>query len=224
MKTWVISDTHGMHDQLIIPTDIDCIIHCGDSTNHYEMIPNQLEFELFLSWFSALPIKHKILIAGNHDAWANKKYNIDKVKASGIIYLEHEYYELEGLLLFGSPYTPTFGQWHFMKSRSGIAKYWEALIPGIDVLITHGPPKGILDLSYDKNHKLEYCGDSALLKSVFDTNPKYHIFGHIHNSKGCLNSGRIVLSNYDTIFMNTSCVNDGAFDKGCTSHGQIIHL
>lgn len=66
MTTWFISDTHMQHPFLIVPKDIDCVIHAGDSTNFYELYKNQLEFENFINWFSNLPVKNKILIAGNH--------------------------------------------------------------------------------------------------------------------------------------------------------------
>lgn len=218
-KIQIISDTHGLHNQLQIEKDLDIIIHCGDSTNHYEWFKNQPEFEDFISWYSQLPVKNKVLIAGNHDAWALKQYNRDKVKDYDIIYLEHEYHEIENILLFGSPYTPTFGNWHFMKDRSKLGKYWESLIENIDVLITHGPPKFMLDLSHNRNHQLEYCGDNALFKAVLRTKPKYHCFGHIHNSEDCYNQG--VRKFQDITFINASCTTDGKFGK-LTSHGIII--
>jgi len=224
MKTWAISDTHRQHRFLNIPDNIDLIIHAGDSTNYYDWVNNQPEFEDFIDWFSKLSIKYKVLIAGNHDAWAIKKYNIERVKELGIIYLEHEYTEIEGKLIFGSPYTPTFGNWHFMKDRGKLGKYWEAISENIDILVTHGPCKGILDLSHDKNHKLEYCGDSALTKAVFKNKPKYHIFGHIHNSEGCFNSGVLKLSAYETTFINASCVTDGKFDQGVSSNGYVFNI
>lgn len=223
-KIWCISDTHAQHGTLKIPEGIDIIIYGGDSTNYRDLFYNQPEFEDFIQWFSNLPIKSKVLIAGNHDAWATKKYNIDRVKDLGIHYLEHEYTQIGDLLIFGSPYTPTFCDWHFMKGRDKLSRYWEALTESIDILVTHGPCKGILDLSHDKNNKLEYCGDNSLTKAVFKNQPKYHIFGHIHDSEGCFNSGVTKLSNINTTFMNVSCVMDGRFDKGCVSNGQIIEV
>ena len=224
MKTWFISDTHMQHYSLVVPKDIDCVIHAGDSTNSYELFKNQLEFENFINWFSNLPIKNKILIAGNHDAWATKKYNKDKVKNLGIHYLEHEYLELNGKLIFGSPYTPIFGNWYFMVNRSKLFNYWEVLKENIDVLITHSPPKGILDLSHNKNHELEYCGDKSLFNTILKITPKFHVFGHIHDSENCYNSGYTKLSNHLTTFINASCVTDGKFDKGCSSNGQIFEI
>ena len=154
MKVQIISDSHGKHGEIKIEEDIDMIIHCGDSTNWFDLLPNEQEFRRFLEWFLSLEVKHKVLIAGNHDAWATKLYNKEFIKSKGIIFLEHEYVEIEGLKIFGSPYTPIFHNWHFMKDRSKINKYWEYLEPNIDILITHGPPKGILDLSRNKENTL----------------------------------------------------------------------
>lgn len=215
-----ISDTHCHHKDLRLEKEITTIIHSGDCTNSYNLVQNQIEFEDFLLWYANLDIKNKILIPGNHDAWAMKKYNIDKVKDYGIIYLDHEEKYVDGNLIFGSPYTPTFGEWYFMKDRSKINKYWEQLYEGIDILVTHGPPKGILDLSHNKNHELEYCGDNALLKHVLRIKPKYHLFGHIHNSEGCYNQGLRIYD--DIIFSNAACVTDRRFDLGLTSQGILL--
>ncbi len=219
MKIKIISDTHSHHHLLNLEKDLDMIIHCGDSTNYKDLIRNSVEFDDFINWYDELPIKHKILIAGNHDAWATKQYNKDLVKDKDIIYLEHEYIEIEGLKLFGSPYTPTFCDWYFMKDRSKLARYWEVLEENIDILITHGPPKGILDLAYGKT--LEYCGDNALLKKVLEVKPKYHCFGHIHNNEDNKNQGIRIFN--DITFINASVVTDGKFGQ-LSSQGLIINL
>lgn len=219
MKIWGISDSHSLHRQLIEPEGIDLIIHAGDSTNYYGWIQNQPEFEDFFDWFYHLDIKWKVIIAGNHDAWATKKYNIDKVKESGIIYLDHESVNIEGINIFGSPYTPTFGNWHFMKDRSKLDDYWKEIPINTDILVTHGPPQGILDLSRNRRNELEYCGDKSLLRHVNNIKPKFHQFGHIHDFEDCLNEG-IRIRN-DIQFMNTSCVEDGKM--GTLKHNGIIY-
>ena len=221
MNIWHISDTHSYHNLLRIPSDIDMVIHSGDSTNYFDYFRNQPEFEKFIEWFSQLPIKYKVLIAGNHDAWAMKKYNVDKVKKLGIIYLEHEFGYIEGKLIFGSPYTPTFENWHFMKDRSKLHRYWEELSTGIDILVTHGPPKFMLDLSYSQNHQPEYCGDNALFKKVLEIEPQFHLFGHIHNSEDCYNEG--IRKFRDITFINSSVVTDGKFGE-LSSNGNIFKI
>ena len=51
-----------------------------------------------------------------------------------------------------------------------------------DVLITHGPPIGVLDLSVYDNIS---CGCDNLLDAVTNrVKPRLHIFGHIHEGYG----------------------------------------
>lgn len=223
MRFFAISDTHGMHHQVIIPENIDCIIYAGDSTNYKNLNVNLIEFEDFLYWFDNLKIENKILIAGNHDAYATKKYNRDKLKEKGIVYLEHEYYTLKGLKIFGSPYTPTFGDWYFMKDRSKLDSYWKELDNDIDILVTHGPPKSVLDLTESRDYQLEQVGDRALYERVTEKRPKFHIFGHLHDFKTCKNFGTYK-SDFGTTFMNVSSVEDGRFDKGLIHNGIVFEI
>ena len=220
MKIWAISDTHGKHRDLNIP-NVDMVIHAGDSTNWYDLHSNLVEFEDFLDWFTKLNIKYKLLIAGNHDTWATKLYNREKLEEFGIIYLEHSSTNIEGIEIFGSPYTPTFGNWNFMKDRSKLDKYW-SVIDKCDILVTHGPPMGILDLSRDRFNNLEFCGDKSLLRHVQRLKPKFHVYGHIHDYEDCLNHGMMIRN--DTTFMNVSSVEDGKFKDPIKHHGIIFEI
>ena len=225
MKAWAISDTHGLHKTLKIPKGIDILIHAGDSTNHYDIVRNQVEFDDFFSWLQGLDIKYKVIIAGNHDAWATKKYNVDKLKDVGICYLEHNYCSINNKIIFGSPYTPTFNNWHFMKDRSKLGRYWD-LVDHADIVVTHGPPKGILDLSYNTDEGLEYCGDNSLNKMIERIKPEYHIFGHIHSNKHlCYNAGIFQSNEFpSTKFINASCIIDGQSGEEVKYHGHIIEI
>lgn len=165
----------------------------------------------------------KVSFTGN--CWATKNYNKNFVKDQGIIYLEDDYTEVEGKLLFGSPWSPTFGNWHFMKSREKLGRFWDNVLQeGIDLLITHSPPKGILDLTYDFNNSLKFCGCNGLLKAISKYKPKHHVFGHIHNNSDIVNFGTRVIE--DTKFYNASFVKDGYFDSIGTfnSNGIIIEV
>jgi len=221
MKILAISDTHGFHRELKDFTNIDMIIHAGDFSNTKNPIFNQQEVVDFLIWYNDLPIKHKVLIAGNHDTSIEAKLVYPK-DFSNIKYLEHESINIEGINIFGSPYTPTFGNWSFMKNRGKLDPYWQEIPENTDILITHGPPKGILDLSYDKNEILEYCGDKELYNHVLRVQPKYMIFGNIHNNKDCYNSANKKITGFKTSFHNVSCVTDKKFELGLTSKGQIM--
>jgi len=223
-KLWHIGDSHTYHELLIVPENIDIVIFSGDCSNPKNLEMSYQEIMNFIYWFSKLNIKYKIFVAGNHDTAIYKNVITKKdFKDNGIIYLENETIEVLGLKIFGSPFVPTFGDWSFMKNRSKIAKIWEHIDLDTDIVITHTPPKGILDISIDRYHNIEMCGCSALRKRINKVNPKLHCFGHIHNCKGVTNSGLLKLSNSDTIFSNGSIVTDNEFGK-LSSNGNIIEI
>lgn len=225
LKIWHISDTHTFHDLLTVPEGIDMVIFSGDCSNPRDPFSNEPEVRAFIDWYSNLPIKYKIFVAGNHDTSIERGLvSITDFTAANIIYLENDYVEIEGFKIFGSPLTPTFGNWAFMKNRTTIDRSWQLIDDDVDILIVHGPPKGILDLSYNREGELERCGCSALKKhTLYRIKPKLMCFGHIHNCEDLINTGIIQLSGYDTIFSNGSVVTDGKFGK-LSSNGNIFEL
>lgn len=226
-RIWHISDTHGYHNLLIIPKDIEIVIHSGDYSNYYNRWKNLPEAINFIHWFGNLDIKHKVLIDGNHDATGYYKDPefLNWIKHYNIHYLDNETVEIEGLKIHGSPNTPTFGNWYYMKSRDKLFNHWNESIPAdTDILVVHGPPKGILDLSYSLDHKLEFCGCKSLKTIIVNKlKLKACLFGHIHNNADIVNAGIMKLSVCDTIFSNGSVLTDGKFGI-LSSDGNIIEL
>ena len=247
MKIWHISDTHTFHGLLQVPENVDMIIFSGDCSNPREPIVNRNEVLDFIEWMKSLDIKHKIFVAGNHDTSIERNYvkKQDFVDA-GITYLENDWIEIDEnsgwasladsgeigstivppkrIKVFGSPQTPSFGNgWAFNKKREKMHEHWKHIPDDIDIIVTHGPPKNILDLSYDRDNNLECCGDSALRKRIIEIKPKLVCFGHIHNNEDIVNAGTMKLSNYDTVFSNGSVVTDGKFGK-LSSNGNIFKL
>lgn len=225
MRIWHISDTHTFHDLLRIPEGIDMVIHSGDCSNPRDPYNNEPEVRQFIHWYKSLPIKHKVYVAGNHDTSIEKKLVTKKdFEDYNIHYLEDDLITLQGLLIYGNPYTPLFGNWAFMKDRVKLDRYWTKAIPGyVDILVTHGPPKGILDKSYSREDILEMCGDKSLFNKVLEVEPKYHLFGHIHNCQNIINAGIQKLSVCDTWFSNGSVVTDGKFGM-LSSNGNIFEI
>jgi Icc-related predicted phosphoesterase len=210
MKIFAISDTHGRHEQVQIPEGTDMLIHAGDFSNIKSPSFNHNEVIDFLMWLQQQPVKYKVIIAGNHDTSIESRLITKKdFKDKGIIYLEHESIEIEGIKIFGSPYTPEFHNWAFNRARNKLGQIWELIPDDTDILITHGPPKGILDSAERNNNNHEHAGCSALLKKVLKIQPKYMISGHIHDNGDNLNNGTFKLNEYRTIFANVSCVRDG---------------
>jgi Icc-related predicted phosphoesterase len=223
MKILTISDTHSFHNELTIPSDIDMILFGGDESNSSSPIMNHEECIDFLNWFEIQNIKYKVMIAGNHStAIYQKMITKADIEARGIIYLEHESINIEGINIFGSPYTPTFGNWSFMIGRHKLDEYWKEIPDNTDIILTHGPPKGILDLTRNRDGSLEFCGDQSLLNHVYRIQPKYTVFGHIHNCVDCVNKGIRNIPELPTTFINASCVTDGKFRDGLTSKGIVF--
>lgn len=227
MKIWHISDTHGYHELLNIPEGVDTVIFSGDCANYPDRIKNEHEVRTFLIWFNQLNIENKIMIAGNHDCSFENKLvtGVECLRDYGVHYLEDELLVIDGVTFYGSPWTPNFGRWSFMKSRAKINKVWNNVPKEqIDVLITHGPPKGILDISEDRNRNIEFCGDSALYKAVTKhIKPFIHCFGHIHNYKDHVNAATMKLSETDIWFSNGSVVTDGNFGT-LSSNGNLLTI
>lgn len=224
MNIWHISDTHEYHHLLEIPDAVDLVIFSGDEANARDPYNNEPNARGFLHWFKGLKIKHKIFVAGNHSSAIEKGLiKREEIEDMGIHYLENEEITIGKLRIWGSPFSPTYGNWCFQKPRNTINRLWEHIPEGIDILITHTPPKGILDLTYH-GYNLENVGCSALAKRVKKVQPKVHCFGHIHDNEGLYNSGFANIAHYgSTMFSNGTCVTDGKFGK-ITSHGNLFKL
>lgn len=230
MKILHISDTHGFHNNFPDSRweNIDVIVHSGDCSNYYDTFRNEQEVTNFMNWYERVPVKHKIYVAGNHDTSIERKRITKKdFEERGIIYLQDEEVIIDGIKFYGSPYTPTFGQWAFMKARDKMHEVWQAIPEDTNVLIVHGPPKAIRDLSFDRHGQLEFCGDLALYKRCMQLQDhlKLVCFGHIHNMDSVpTNQGISRFGHTPTAFSNAACVYDGRFDLGLVSTGNKFEI
>jgi len=186
MKIISFSDTHGKQGLLNIDGDYDIGIFSGDAGTFRSPYQNESSILNFIEWYSSLKnIKNKIWIAGNH-CTSIEHGLVDAKKLSeekGLIYLQHESVEIEGLKIFGSPYTPRFGYgWAFNVDRGeSIKKYWSEIPEDTNVLVVHGPPRGILDLVMSG----ERVGCEDLANRIKDLKDlKLVQFGHIHEDYG----------------------------------------
>jgi len=184
MKILHISDTHGRHEELTNLPNADIVVHSGD----FCFSGAESEVLDFLNWFIALPYKHKIFIAGNHDdcLWDGDIEGLP----DNCHFLRYSSITINGIKFHGIPM--------FMHdcitdiNIKGIVK-----IPvDTDVLITHNPPINILD--FDDN--IHY-GSPELLTKVNEINPQFHLFGHIHASNGEITIGA-------TKFVNSAIVSE----------------
>jgi Icc-related predicted phosphoesterase len=190
-----IADTHSRHRAVILPQG-DVLIHGGDISYRGE----RMEVEDFLSWFAKQDFEYKIFIAGNHDFLFEKikEKELEKMIPPEIIYLNDSGVKINGLNVWGSPITPKFFNWAFNRTRGeAIKKHWKLIPSNTDLLITHGPPYGILDQVINESH----VGCVDLLQTVKNVKPKIHFYGHIHESYGIRNSDQ-------TKFINACQMNE----------------
>lgn len=188
MKIVCISDTH---ENFFTPENMpegDILIHAGDFT--WKGAPRAVI--QFSNWLANIKHKYKeiIVIAGNHDLLFENRSSYARTLLHNCHYLEDNQININGLYIYGSPWQPRFYDWAFNADRGAvIRKIWERIPENTNILITHGPPRGILDISgYDlgSHGHGESCGCDDL-KDIINTklkNLKLHVFGHIHHSYG----------------------------------------
>ncbi len=208
MRITGISDTHNKHNQLNgkLPGG-NLLIHSGDITS----LGRQHEVEQFIKWFGKQDYTHKVFIAGNHDmTFDREKLLRDKLAhfegrteydtecAEGkpewlvemldnlpdnVYYLENSSIKLEGINIWGSPYSPSFGYgWAFNKDRGhDIAQCWNEIPMDTDIVITHSPIYGYNDRALNTNQNVG-CAD--LYHRLHEVKPHLHFAGHIHEGYG----------------------------------------
>lgn len=195
MKIVCLSDTHNCNGLIKVP-DGDLLIHAGDATVRGTIH----EISVFNKWFAGLPHKFKIFVAGNHD-WLFETHNslACKLLDKSVIYLQDSFVEIEGLKIYGSPWQPRYFDWAFNLNRGAeLAEKWKLIPNDIDILITHGPPYGILD-QVPRGTWVENTGCEELRKRIEEISwfgkLKLHVFGHIHCGYGVWEESGITFVN-----------------------------
>jgi Icc-related predicted phosphoesterase len=210
MKTFTItaiSDTHNHHKKIskLLPGG-DILIHSGDFTS----IGRKHEVENFIDWFGKQPYLYKVFIAGNHDLVFDREILYREKSAyfeglsfdtplsngkpdwlkkllselpDGTFYLENTNVVIDGIKIWGSPYTPSFGVgWAFNLPRGyPLNQLWKEIPEDTDILVTHTPIYGHNDRTLNTNTN---AGCSDLYFRLMNINPCLHIHGHIHEGYG----------------------------------------
>lgn len=183
MDIAVVGDTHGCH-RLLDMKPGNMLIHTGDITGH------GLEHEVldFLDWITWQPFEYKIFIGGSHDLYLkNNKELTRALIPDGVTYLENNSVEIDGLKIFGTP-ASLFQRGMAFSYHAGydIERIWSIIPEDTDILVSHMPPRGILD---------NQAGCPQLLEKVDGIRPKLHLFGHVHEGYGIYNGGGTVYCN-----------------------------
>lgn len=195
VKIVAMSDSHNAYNKLIIPP-CDILIDTGD----YSSKGYKHEVENFYKWLNKQEANHIISVQGNHElGWEANEEEFKKIaleKCPAVHLLKNESINIEGINIWGSPYTPYFFNWAYNAGRNQkeadfykkplIKDIWDKIPENTDVLLTHGPPYEILDeLVYvDGTPKGQFVGCEELLKRIKEVKPDLHLFGHVHCGHG----------------------------------------
>ena len=140
MRIVVISDTRGLHRQLKMPSG-DLLIHAGDFT-FYTKPPSIISD--FNAWLGKLPHRQqnsylrqsRLLAGGTPRSQRHHQRHFAGADSDVVV---------EGLKIWGSPVTPLYGGAFGMSSAADRKRHGRCIPDDTDILITHGPPLGILD-------------------------------------------------------------------------------
>lgn len=194
-RVTVISDTHWRHEGLQLPPG-DLLIHCGDMLN---LGGRSNSLKKIDEWFGRQQFQLILCTGGNHDQELQSALNQRSQPLDNARFLQDELVEFRGLKIYGAPWVPDLPGQAFFKTKPALTEVWSRIPTGPDILITHTPPKGMLD----RSSKGRCHGCEALSQELKRVRPRVHCFGHVHASAGCSRVG-------DTLFINASSVNSGA--------------
>lgn len=194
MRVAAISDLHGHLpeippcDLLLLGGDL-CPLHNHDPGYQAEWLDT-----LFRGWLDSLThVRHIVGVAGNHD-WVFQELPEAVPTNLRWTYLLDSGTTLEGFRIWGSPWQPVFFDWAFNLDFGELAKKWDLIPEGTDILVLHGPPFGWGDFA--KRHDGgEHTGCPHLAHRVVQLQPRLVIFGHIHEGHGQWQQGRTILAN-----------------------------
>ena len=145
----LFGDTHELHREVEVPPG-DILICVGDFT----MFSKSLSaIEDFNEWLGELPHRHKIVVPGNHEFFLESNPERRSLLDNANVLID-EGIEIEGLSIYGSPMTPLLGTAFGKSSPNDRARLWSKVPNDTHVLVTHGPPFGILDLPLDQAERM----------------------------------------------------------------------
>lgn len=165
------------HREIELP-EADVLVHAGDFTYFGR---SMADVEDFNRWLGSLSIPQRVVIAGNHETMFQQAPDRARAALSNATYLEDSEAVIDGARFYGSPWQPWFYDWAFNLPRGApLREKWDLIPQGIDVLITHTPPHGVLDVTRGG----ESVGCEDLREAVRRVRPRLHVFGHIHEAHG----------------------------------------
>jgi len=199
MRVVAISDSHALHREVDVPGG-DLLIHAGDFTMFGKSASALRDFN---AWLGELPHPHKLVVPGNHEFLLETDPSLCRQITNATV-LINDSTTINGVKIWGSPLTQHYGGAFGRSNATDRVRIYNTIPADVDILVTHGPPYGILDSSDEYPGP---AGDPELRDAVRRVKPRLHIFGHIHAGYG-------VLPTVHTLFINAALMDwDGGLGK-----------
>lgn len=211
-----ISDTHLKPFPELEKADI--LIHSGDALN-YGNLEELIKFRDQLKAISQ-NYSHVIFVPGNHDRIFEEDFHLAegllKETVSNLTILHNSSVQILGFNFYGTADQPEFCNWAFNKDRHELIQSYSNIPENTNILITHCPAYGMLDIICNaKPPQGIHVGSNELQYKLQELkNLKLHCFGHIHFSSG--------LSNINDIYYSNGAICDEQYIP--TNKGNLIEL
>lgn len=181
VKVVVMSDAHWNFPYIEVP-DCDIFMYCGD----WSGAGNISEHIKFCAWLNRINARYKLIVPGNHDMYCYHYQDMadSMLRGSNAILLVDKEVECFGIKIYGTPWSPRYGNWGYMRPDDDLLPYFKAIPRGTHFLLTHTPPNGILDL-WGTLH----IGSKSLAKALYRKPIPYHFFGHSHTPGSYVKKG-----------------------------------
>jgi hypothetical protein len=192
VRVCAMSDLHGFRPEI---PECDLLLIGGDvCLDRFHGIPASHDPRLQAAWFAgkvlpwleAAPCDHVLLTWGNHDFCGQMPdllTHLPKLRKVEIV-VDREVV-VDGVRVWLTPWSNQFMDWAFMETPSALGKRYRAIPEGIDILVSHQPPKGCGDRFYDvATGRVEHFGSWELCGAIARVQPKVVICGHIHGGHG----------------------------------------
>lgn len=154
------------------------LIHCGDAEAGYEC--DDADMDRIDAWFGAQDFDLILCTGGNHDFALENRVGNGVQPFQNATFLQDSGMTWQGVRFHGAPWVPDLEGFEFYADEAHLRLAWAAIPDDVDVLITHTPPLGGLDVS---SHGL-FLGCPHLADRVSVVKPALHCFGHVHAASG----------------------------------------
>ena len=197
MRIMAISDLHGNLEGPE-PKGADVVVLAGDVAplkgRGVWHVNDQKKWinKRFREWTESYPDIQFVVIPGNHDFFPIahilfKGHDVDwKYEfSSNVHFLDDSMVEIEGVKFYGTPWVPIISySWAFEAEHDLLVKQFSKIPNGIDVLVTHSPPRiPRSDVDRSIQTDSEHFGSSELTEAIIDTRPRLVFCGHIHTGQ-----------------------------------------